>query len=71
LSTSCPNAGPRSPIGRFVRYRQTNRTITRVSADAARQPGAPTLLMSGLDRTLARDHVRDQVKAVLDEWRHG
>jgi hypothetical protein len=32
---------------------------------------APTLLMSGLDRILARDHVRDQVKAVLDEWRHG
>jgi len=29
------------------------------------------LLMSGLDRTLARDHVRDQAKAVLDGWRHG
>ena len=28
------------------------------------------LLMSGLDRTLARDHVRDHVNAVLDQWRH-
>ncbi len=32
--------------------------------------GYDELLMSGLDRPLARDHVRDQVKAVLDEWRH-
>ncbi len=32
--------------------------------------GYDDLLMSGLDRTLARDHVRDQVKTVLDEWRH-
>jgi hypothetical protein len=33
--------------------------------------GYDELLMSGLDRTLARDHVRDQVNAVLDAWRHG
>jgi hypothetical protein len=32
--------------------------------------GYDELLMSGLDRALARDHVRDQVKTVLDKWRH-
>ena len=29
------------------------------------------LLMSGVDRATARDRVRDQVTAVLDQWRHG
>ena len=33
--------------------------------------GYDELLMSGLDRTIARDHVRDQVNAILDQWRHG
>ena len=28
------------------------------------------LLMSGVDRATARDRVRDQVNAVLDQWRH-
>ena len=29
------------------------------------------LLMSGVDRATARDRVRDQVTAILDQWRHG
>jgi hypothetical protein len=29
------------------------------------------LLMSGLEQTLARERVRDQVNAVLDKWRRG
>ena len=33
--------------------------------------GYDELLMSGVDRASARDHVRDQVNAVLDEWRQG
>ena len=32
--------------------------------------GYDELLMSGVDRATARDHVRDRVNAVLDEWRH-
>ena len=32
--------------------------------------GYDELLMSGVDRATARDQVRDQVNAVLDEWRH-
>ena len=32
--------------------------------------GYDQLLMSGLDRTLARAHVRDQVNTVPDQWRH-
>ncbi len=28
------------------------------------------LLMSGVDRATARDHVRDQVNAILHQWRH-
>ena len=32
--------------------------------------GYDELLMSGVDRATARDRVRDQVNAVLDEWRH-
>jgi hypothetical protein len=33
--------------------------------------GYDELLMSGVDRATARDHVRDHVNAVLDQWRHG
>ena len=33
--------------------------------------GYDELLMSGVDRALARDRVRDQVNAILDQWRHG
>ena len=33
--------------------------------------GYDELLMSGVDRATARDRVRDQVTAVLDQWRHG
>jgi hypothetical protein len=29
------------------------------------------LLMSGVDRATARDHVRAQVNTILDQWRHG
>ena len=32
--------------------------------------GYDELLMSGVDRATARDRVRDQVNAVLDQWRH-
>lgn len=32
--------------------------------------GYDQLLMSGVDRATARDRVRDQVNAVLDQWRH-
>jgi hypothetical protein len=33
--------------------------------------GYDELLMSGVDRAIARDRVRDQVNAILDQWRHG
>ena len=33
--------------------------------------GYDQLLMSGVDRATARDRVRHQVNAVLDQWRHG
>ncbi|MFZ0970670.1 MAG: DUF2293 domain-containing protein [Solirubrobacteraceae bacterium] len=32
--------------------------------------GYDELLMSGVDRASARDRVRDQVNAILDQWRH-
>ena len=32
--------------------------------------GYDELLMSGVDRATARDHVRDQVNTILNQWRH-
>jgi len=85
LFPGCP-PGRAEAIARHAAHRSSGR-VGRSAAGRALRPEAlelavlasvrhqdtpyDELLMSGRDRTLAREHVRDQVNAVLDQWRHG
>ncbi len=61
--------GGRSAAGRAASHPEA--LELPVMASVRRQHTAyDELLMSGVDRATAREHVRDQVNAILGQWRH-
>ena len=61
-------------VGRTAAGRALGREALELALLASvrhQDTGYDELLMSGVDRATARDRVRDQVTAVLDQWRHG
>jgi hypothetical protein len=61
-------------VGRTAAGRALGREALELAVLASvrhQNTGYDELLMSGVDRATARDRVRAQVNAVLDQWRHG
>ena len=60
-------------VGRTAAGRALDRDALELAVLASvrhQDTGYDELLMSGVDRASARDRVRDQVNAILDQWRH-